>query len=604
MNKKKIMRKDNYIKILPLAFIIFIVPLIVRLKTVSLTGYDLKFSPSGNSYPDFFNYYKAVWLISLSILSIFACLLYKNFKKYSIKISKKFCIPLGIFYLFVMLSTFFSDYKKQAFFGYNDRFEGFLVISCYISICFISAHFITYEEDLKIIFGFLICSAIIISLLGISQFWGLDLFQTDFGKHLILSAKDYTEIGSTLEFKFPTRYIYSTLYNPNYVGSYFSMLFPISIILYLFCTSLKTKLLTGIFCCLSFINLLGCLSTTGYIGAIIATLVLMAILYKKVLKSWTSLATLFVCFISILFFMNVTSEGTLFPEFYKSSSNKSNLSSANTVSKPDNSIKDIKLIKNTASIVLVDNVLNIEIDKSDFQCNFTDSKGKMLEFTIENTENKTLTFNDPRYEGVKLKIDGSVFNITAGNTVFNICVNKDSGDFKFLDHAANQVDLKDVAKIGFEGKETFASSRGYIWSRTIPLLKNTVFLGYGPDTYIYHFPQNDFVGKIKAFSTPYIIVDKPHNMYLQIAINTGIISLIAFLAFVLLYLIVSIKLYVNYKLENIYLVTGLSSVVAVVGFMVSSLANDSVISVSPVFWIILGIGFASNRLYKLSLQSK
>ncbi len=605
MGKKKVLSNDSYVKIIPLALILLIVPLIVHLKTVKLTGAALVFNTSSSdSYPDFFSYFKAIWLEALTIISFLVCLWYFNSKKFTFKVSKLF-IPLGIYYLGVIISTLLSDYKHQSLFGFNDRFEGFFVITCYMTICFLAAHFITFEKDVKILFGALVFSAVIISLLGISQFWGFDILQSDFGKHLMLSANDYKEIGESLEFKFPTRYIYATLYNPNYVGSYFSILFPISLILFLFSNSLKNKILSGIFSCLTFITLIGCLSTTGYIGAFFAILIILSILYKKVIKSWQSVIPLFLCLVGILFLMNMTAKGTILPGFFKSTTQvQNNSSSTDTTTKPDNSLKDIKLVKNNASIITADNVLNIQFDNSTYQCIFSDKAGNNLDIKIDESDNKTLTFNDPRYEGIKIIIDGAVFNITTSNTVFNICVNKDSGYFKFMDHRGNQVDIVDVDKFGFQGKETFASSRGYIWSRTIPLLKDTIFWGHGPDTFAFIFPQNDFLGKVKGLNSPYMIVDKPHNMYLQIAINTGIISLIAFLAFILLYLIVSINLYFKYKLENIYLVTGLSSVVAVVGFMVSSLANDSVISVSPVFWIILGIGFASNRLYKLSLQSK
>jgi len=605
MSKKKVLSNDSYVKIIPLALILLIVPLIVHLKTVTLTGASLLFSPNSDSYPDFFNYFKAIWLGALTVISFLVCLWYFYSKKFTFKTSKLF-IPLGIYYLGVIISTVLSDYKHQSLFGFNDRFEGFLIITCYMVTCFLAAHFITYEKDVKILFGGLVFSAVIISLLGISQFWGFDILQSDFGKHLMLSANDYKEIGESLEFKFPTRYIYATLYNPNYVGSYFSMLFPISLVFFLFSNNLKYKILSGIFSCLTFITLVGCLSSTGYIASFIAILFILLILYKKVIKSWKSVIPLFLCLVCILFLMNITTEGTLLAGFTKSITQSENNSSNTEIAataKPDNSLKDIKLVKNSASIITVDNVLNIQFDNSTYQCIFSDKAGNSLDFKIDETDNKTLIFNDPRYEGIKVIVDGAIFNITTSNTVFNICVNKDSGYFKFMDYRGNQVDIVDVEKFGFEGKETFASSRGYIWSRTIPLLKDTILWGHGPDTYAFVFPQNDFLGKVKGLSTPYMIVDKPHNMFLQISVNTGLLSLFAFLVFIIWYAIVSIKLYIMNKSDNIYFISGVSCLVAVIGFMISALANDSVISVSPVFWIILGVGIASNRLYRSHLSN-
>jgi hypothetical protein len=116
------------------------------------------------------------------------------------------------------------------------------------------------------------------------------------------------------------------------------------------------------------------------------------------------------------------------------------------------------------------------------------------------------------------------------------------------------------------------------------------------------FPQNDFNSKLKYFNTPYIMVDKPHNIYLQIAINTGVISLIAFLVFVIWFIINALRLYIKPKAINTYYIAGVSCVTAVVGFLVAGLANDSIIGVSAVFWILLGLGIACNRLYSKSIE--
>ncbi len=602
MSRGKVLSKDTYYKVIPLALILLIVPLIVRYKDVTLTGAALEFSPNSGSYSDFFNYYKAMWLGVFTILGFLSCLWYISSRKITFSYAKLF-IPLGVYYLCVIISTLFSSYKQQAIFGYNDRFEGLLIITCYLTTCFIAAHFITYEKDIKVLFGALIVSASIISILGISQFWGFDFLQSNFGKQIMLSAKEYKEIGEILEFKFPNRYIYATLYNPNYVGSYFAMLFPISVVLFLYTDTIKKKILSGLFCGITFITLVGCLSTTGYLGAFFATLFLLIILHKKVIKSWASVIPLVICLVAIFCVMNVTAEGNLIPDLNSKSTKIEDNVSNSELYKPNNSLKDIKLDKNTASIVMVDSILNITFDNSNYQCHFTNSEGKDIKFRIDESDNKTITFEDPQYEGVKLIIDGAVFNITTSNTAFNICINKETGSFKFLDYRGNQVDIRAAESYGFENRETFASSRGYIWARTIPLLKNTIFKGHGPDTFVYYFPQNDVISKVKAFNTPYMIVDKPHNMYLQVAVNTGLLSLLALLILIIWYVIESMRLYILNKSENLYYVSGVCCLVGVIGFMVSGLANDSVISVSPVFWILLGIGIASNRLYKKSIDN-
>lgn len=158
-----------------------------------------------------------------------------------------------------------------------------------------------------------------------------------------------------------------------------------------------------------------------------------------------------------------------------------------------------------------------------------------------------------------------------------------------------------IEKWGFEGRENLGSNRGYIWSRSLPMLKDTILTGYGPDTYGLYFPQYDNVGKLIAFNTTRKIVDKPHNMYLQVGINTGVISLIALLTVFGVYSFSSIKLYWGGRFDNFYKKVGVGIFGAFLAYAIAGLFNDSVISVAPVFWILFGIGISVNMKLKEEL---
>jgi O-antigen ligase len=152
----------------------------------------------------------------------------------------------------------------------------------------------------------------------------------------------------------------------------------------------------------------------------------------------------------------------------------------------------------------------------------------------------------------------------------------------------------------FDGRETFASNRGYIWSRTIPMLKDTLILGYGPDTYPMVFPQEDYVGRFNVGNNGMldILIDKPHNMYLQTAINTGVISLFALLAIWGTYLFDSFKIYVNGNIESFAEYMGAATFLSITAYLVAGLFNDNIISVAPLFWILLGMGIGINSMIK------
>lgn len=58
--------------------------------------------------------------------------------------------------------------------------------------------------------------------------------------------------------------------------------------------------------------------------------------------------------------------------------------------------------------------------------------------------------------------------------------------------------MKSKAAAVFKGHERSLSGRGYIWGRTIPLLKKFLLWGSGPDTFTVKFPQTDYVMKVNT----------------------------------------------------------------------------------------------------------
>jgi len=136
------------------------------------------------------------------------------------------------------------------------------------------------------------------------------------------------------------------------------------------------------------------------------------------------------------------------------------------------------------------------------------------------------------------------------------------------------------------------------------MLKDNLILGGGPDTFVYRFPQNDLIGLYYTYGSPNTIVDKPHNLYLQIALNDGVVALLAFLAIMIIYIVDSIKLYAlkdEYKKPQIL---GSVTCLGVIGYLFAGIFNDSVVSVAPVFWIILGVGVALNYMNRKELNKK
>lgn len=179
-----------------------------------------------------------------------------------------------------------------------------------------------------------------------------------------------------------------------------------------------------------------------------------------------------------------------------------------------------------------------------------------------------------------------VFRVTAEGVFYN-------------NELGNTIKLDEVVpSIGWENNLAFGSGRGYIWSRTLPMMKETLLIGHGADTYCIYYPHQDYVGKYNAKWNINMIVDKPHNMYMGMWVGTGMISVLAFMAMLLIYAIQSIKLYWRIDLKSFTEYAGYGIFLGIVAFCVTGLVDDSSVSVMPMFYGLLGVGMSINIMLK------
>lgn len=127
------------------------------------------------------------------------------------------------------------------------------------------------------------------------------------------------------------------------------------------------------------------------------------------------------------------------------------------------------------------------------------------------------------------------------------------------------------------------TGRGYIWRKTLPLLKNTIIFGHGAGTFGLYFKQFDYAGLLNSQGNVDLIVDRPHSMYIQMAFSQGILCMTAYAVMVITVIITFIK---DNKCKNI---NKLPVIIAVIGFCIMELITDSSVTVNPIFWAVLGL---------------
>ena len=149
-NLKKFCKEKSITFFFPIALVLTIVPLIVRMRISEPDEDTLKlYGSSANS--DLFTQNKEICLIFLSaIILIIAITCFKKFYEKKDKLINIMIICSLIFLGFTFLSTLFSKYKHVAFWGIYDRSEGFITIACYILLFIYSIYTFKKTEEFKL----------------------------------------------------------------------------------------------------------------------------------------------------------------------------------------------------------------------------------------------------------------------------------------------------------------------------------------------------------------------------------------------------------------------------------------------------------------------
>jgi len=355
-------------------------------------------------------------------------------KKKSIHLSNNELVIL-IYLLLVVVSACFADDISRSIWGSLGREEGIIAITSYIMLYNIARN---YYRNKKLYIQLLLVTSLLVSIYGILQFYDLDPI-----------ARDYLRISWSGR-------AFSTIGNPNFLGTYLILMLPIS----LFKFFRESNLIFLFNSAVIYLCLLLTFTRSSLLGfAVIMAFIIVFVVKKK--KYIKKCILLLVVFSLVTVFVDIESNGRLYGR-----------------------------------------VLSI---------------GKDAQILLE--------------KGA------------------------------------------DYEKVG--------ANRIFIWLKTITLITESPWVGYGVENL-----ENVFVEKysdemIDIFGKVYL-VDRAHNEYLHIAVSSGLPALILYLIFIILCLK---KGYELVKKDIRYL----PYLSAISAYLVQAFFNISVVSVSYIFWIFLGV---------------
>ena len=597
--KKRTERKYPLSYLIPCIAILSIIPAIVYLYAYDTGLGKFNWYQGPVQTLDFFLHSKMVWLLITLVLILFM-MLYMIFSAEIQPIWTKNLIPLAVYCGLTLLSACFSINTGYSFSGIYEQFEPVWILMGYGLILYYSFYNLHTEAAVKRLMPWFVAGVAVMCIIGLSQVFSHDIYRTDFIKNFILPAKYH---NNKLSFKFEPGRTYLSLYNPNYVGFYVALVVPVLVALLFHTKKILYRIGYGVLILSMLLILFASQSRAGIVSLILSFIIMLLCMRKVFFKNWI-ITTAVISVVLIAFIgINVMNHGILLNRMQNMFSAQKEQHALQSIVTGD----DVSITYNNHTIHF-----KAEVDANNAITGFllTDDNGNAVPCQID-TANQLNKITDSRFPFQFSAVKGSEENSFSGFQIiidgktwyFSNTMKK--GDSKYyvkgLGNAFFQLKTQKKGITFLEEHYHFANMRGYIWARTLPLLKKYFFLGSGPDTFIIAFPNDDLVGLYNSGHDGEIIT-RPHCMYLQIAAQTGVPSLFAFLIFWGWYMIGSIRLYWKQQYDGILPKIGVAILASVIGYLILGLTNDSCIAVSPIFFALGGMGLGIN--YHLTKEGK
>ena len=543
----------------------------------------------------------------------------------AIHMPKMFLLLAG-YAVLAFASTLLSDYRQFGFSGIQEQFENIWCLIGYMLVIVYAYIMVQNKKSVRFLSYALLIGACVIGFIGVSQFIGHDLLMTGAAKQLYIPN---SLRGTLLDIAFGIGTVYATLYNPGYVGLYTSLICPILIIMTFYDQKMSIRILAGVACVLLVISTVGSQTVGGYIGLGVSFCVLLVMMLKKCISSGHNrIITVLSCGVLIALVFGCT---VLQPNIIQHAAGRASVDEAANESETINEaaadsepayhvtepVNDVVSAESAAQCKLetiqetddyVEFCYNgiyfremMNIRDNAVYLDFTNQQGEPITYDYDEAS-MIYTLTEPGLEGI------TSYSVNILDTYIGFITNIDGKDWTFTYtykgddlsyytiNAYNKLDKNITSESAvFTDHYRLFNGRGYIWAKTIPLLKEYIILGSGADSFTFVFPQSDY---LSAYKSGYenMLITKPHNIYLQTAVQTGVLSLVLLLVFYAIYAIDCLRLYFMKQIADDGAAYAIAIFAGTTGFLVLSLINDSTICVTPVFCALLGTGLALNRI--------
>ena len=578
--------------LLPGILMMILLPLVAKGQKVKVNLGNYSWFPDGDFQYDFFMYWKSI--VFLVLAAGMLVVLIDRWLIRQIRIRNwKYFFPLFIYAGLVILSSVLSVDRTLTMKGMWQQYESVWVLLGYVAAAFYCAQVVENMSDVRTILWAAAAGAVIPGIIGLTQLVGKDFFYTEAGKELLTAGLD-SAVKDTMRYLYSgtgSSTVYMSSYTPNYAGVYLILILPIVAVLTITAVSRRAKIFGSILIVMLCICLYGSGSKTGLIvgGILVIVAGIFIQIRRNGKKKWLYPGICILLAIIVIAGYDLANGHTVINNIRDS------------FQKVTYDLEEIQPEEDGITIKYKKNILQLQPEITDMGQILNGLSNKTEHLTaVWDTDSQCFRFKNTVYEDLEfdayIQDQISYIIIRQNDITWNFFKAQDSKKYVYLNQYGKADELRN-AKAVLKGHERAFSERGYIWGRTIPMLLKHILWGSGPDTFAAEFPQNDYVMKANTSLGMYQqLPTRAHNMYLQSALQTGVLSTICLLVFWLRYLISFVKKYFR-KNSQVEVLPELGIFLSITGFLLMGIMNDSNLAAAPVFWCLLGTGIAMKTFH-------
>ena len=582
-------KKKHFHNAAPLLIVVCLLPFVVYGHIYEYSGDSFGTFIADIPFFDFFSYSKS--LVFGTVGTYMLCRIVYDMKQGRMT---RPCFVLTVCFsvlaFSLLVSGIFALNSHLAFLGGYQRFEGVITKLFYLVLALYTYNVIGSREVRRIVWKGAIATAAIECLVGLAQMTGHDPFASPVIQSIILPA-EYR--GSEISNILGDNRVYLTLANPNYAAIYLAVM--IILITYSIGAVKRRRWQIGlaVLDALCFAELVATRSRIGIVMLTTAAILWIilnigAILAdkKKMLAGCAFVAAILLVGVATDAIMGLGAWDRLGESLTTLGQDRVNCRVTGLETGQDSVNIELSDISVTVTFKDVSNADQLKVssvrDGSDYG-KYDPGTGMI----VDNDRKAVAGLED-------LLITSEVSGVP--DEVPEIIIKESDAEFRFayfdgygyLIYSGNGYyeETEDIPYVDMHGLESAASGRGYIWSRTLPLMTGlSLITGYGSDNFYLAFPQNDFVGKAQYCESPLTIIEKPHNTFLLYGVENGILAMLAIIVLFAVLIHRSARAGKHGSPECMLIALIMTA------YAVGLFFNDSSIVISPLLWITIGAGY-------------